>query len=169
MAIADFYQKHIKQEHLVTVVVAFGVPADLNRKTENIAFALAEQVATFITSDTEDVENIVPEKYQAFQMASETEGYQITLTLYDSDNVWVEERFKKHDVACYEKFQHTWAIHNHGRVAWYHLRLVCSNPDDVRPRTDEHTFEINDVQPGGIIKIATDFDAHGFEGKFISK
>lgn len=60
-------------------------------------------------------------------------------------------------------------IHNQGNVIWHKRKLVCSNPEETGRRTKVFEIEIEELQPGKYTKIATDFNARGQEGKFVSK
>ena len=135
-----------------------------------MSYALAAQVAAFISNREEtESENIVPDKYEEARVRKESGVYQITRRLYDGDDVWVEDRTKKHAAAFYEDIHHTWVIHNQGSVIWHNRRLVCVNPEETGRRAKGVEFEIEKLKPGGYTKITTDFNARGQEGKFISE
>ena len=168
--IAAFFEKQLQPEYVKPLADAFGVSADQEKNKSYLSYALACQLAAFI-SDRERTEfdNIVPGKYEEARVRKESGTYQITRRLYDGDDVWVENRNMKHAAAFYEDIHHTWVIHNQGSVIWHKRRLVCANPEETGRRTKVFEFEIEELQPGGYTKIATDFNARGQEGKFISK
>lgn len=169
-SIKAFYEKNLRSEFIKPLADAFGIPADEERKGSYLCYGLAAQVSAFISDrDKTDFTNIVPEKYLEAKIRKESGKYQITRRLYEGDDVWVEDQSKRHDTGCYEKFQHSWVIHNQGSVLWHNRRLVCANPEETGRRTKVHEFEISDLKPGEYTKITTDFDARGQEGKFISK
>ena len=65
----------------------------------------------------------------------------------------VENENKSYDVYCYEKFIHTWVIHNSGSVMWQGRKLVFKNSNSVCPRSSCLEIAIPDVEPNGYIKI----------------
>jgi hypothetical protein len=169
-SIAAFFEKHLQSEYVKLLADAFGIPADEEKNLSYLSYALAAQVAAFISNREEtESENIVPDKYEEARVRKESGVYQITRRLYDGDDVWVEDRTKKHAAAFYEKIHHTWVIHNQGNVIWHKRKLVCANPEETGRRTKVFEIEIEELQPGKYIKIATDFNARGQEGKFVSK
>ncbi len=168
-AIAQFFEKNIKKEYIGTVCDAFGVPVDLERNSTYLSMALAEQVCAFITSKEEDLGNIVPEEYINARIQHEKRDFHIESVAYEGDNIWTEDRFKKHSVKCYEHFQHTWVIHNQGTVQWHQRKLVCTNIDEISPEISDTVIQLPDIPPNGYKKITTNIDARGCEGHFISK
>lgn len=169
-SITVFFEKHMKPEHVKPLADAFGIPADEEKNALYLSYALACQLAAFISDrGGTECENIVPDKYEEARIRKEARTYQITKRLYDGDDVWVEERDKKHVAAFYKEIHHTWVIHNQGSVIWHKRRLVCVNPEETGRRAKVFEFNLEEVQPGGYTKIATGFNARGQEGKFISE
>lgn len=68
---------------------------------------------------------------------------------------------------CYEKFQYTWVIHNSGSVYWSGRKIVLKETNKNNPRPELTEIPISDIEPNGIIKIATNFEARSIEKKFI--
>lgn len=168
-SIKCFFRNHIKNEYLETICDAFGIPADCEKDLQYLCSALTFQFCKFVESDAEDIENCVPDAYMKAKVQNETRDYFIQSVLYDGDDVWAEEQYKKHAVNCYEHFQHTWVIHNHGTTYWCKRKLVCKNLHEITPVLSDEVIQLPDVPPNGYIKIVTDIDARGCEGHFVSK
>ena len=164
-----FYQSHMKDEYVVPLIDAFGVPVSVERKKEYIAAALAEQVKAFIESKAEGAPMVLAESYNRQRITGIQSGYQIPQVLYAGDNVWVEPGGNRHDVGCYETIHHEWVIHNYGKAIWTGRSLVLANQAEIRPKFSLTKLDIPDVMPGGITKIAVDISANGFEGSFNCK
>lgn len=167
--LTTFFQTHLKDEHVGPLIDAIGVPVSVERKKEYIAAALAEQVKAFIESKAEDSPMVLVESYNRQRITGIQSGYQIPQVLYAGDNVWVEPGGNKHDVGCYETIHHEWVIHNYGKAIWTGRSLVLANQAEIRPKFSLTKLDIPDVMPGGIIKIAVDISANGFEGSFNCK
>ncbi len=168
-AVAEFLKKHFKEEFLASQCDICGIPADWEKNVVYLTSALASQFCAFIRSEEEDIENHVPDAYLAAKMRQETQDYHIDEVLYDGDNVWVEEPYKKHAVNCYECFPHIWVLHNTGKTAWYKRRLVCVNADAIAPRISDTAISLPDVLPNKYIKITTNIEARGCEGHYVSQ
>lgn len=167
--IAAFFADHIEQKWVETIVDAFGIPKSIERNAKYISGALAEQIKVFIESTTEDAPIVVPEEYEKQQIKTETAHYEITKRLYTNDDVWVEGSGKTYDVAYYEQFDHTWVIHNNGKVLWKGRKLVFVNAKEVSPTAEKLEIIIPETAPFKIAKISTRFDARGDEDKYICK
>lgn len=110
-SIAAFFEKHLQPEYVKLLADAFGIPADEEKNLSCLSYALAAQVAAFISNREEtESENIVPDKYEEARVRKESGVYQITRRLYDGDDVWVEDRTKKHAAAFYEDIHHTLSL-----------------------------------------------------------
>ena len=164
-----FFLMHLKDEYVEPLIDAIGVPSSIERKKEYVSAALAEQVKAFIESKAEDAPMVLVEAYNRQRITGIQSGYQIPQVLYAGDNVWVEPGGNKHDVGCYETIHHEWVIHNYGKAIWTGRSLVLANQAEIRPKFSLTKLDIPDVMPGGIIKIAVDISANGFEGSFNCK
>lgn len=167
--LTTFFQTHLKDEHVGPLIDAIGVPSSIERKKDYVSAALAEQVKAFIESKTEDVPMVLAEAYNRQRITGIQSGYQIPQVLYAGDNVCVEPGGNKYDVGCYETIHHEWVIHNYGKAIWTGRSLVLANQAEIRPKFSLTKLDIPDVMPGGIIKIAVDISANGFEGSFNCK
>ena len=168
--IAVFFERHLQPEYVKQLADVFGIPADEEKNASYLSYALACQLAAFITDrEGTECDNFVPDKYVEARVRKESGTYQITRRLYEGDDVWVEDQNKKHAAAFYEEISHTWVIHDQGSVIWHKRRLVCANPEETGRRTKVVEFEIEELQPGRYTKITTDFNARGQEGKCISE
>ena len=112
---------------------------------------------------------VLAEAYNRQRITGIQSGYQIPQVLYAGDNVCVEPGGNKYDVGCYETIHHEWVIHNYGKAIWTGRSLVLANQAEIRPKFSLTKLDIPDVMPGGIIKIAVDISANGFEGSFNCK
>ncbi len=171
LPIAQFYEEKLDDKFVEDLIDAFGIPKSIERNKKYIAGALAEQVKIFIESDSEDVENVVPTEYQKQQIKKETSNCYIGKPLYTNDSVWVENCGKILVKGFYEKFIHTWVIHNIGKVNWHSRKLVFVNAgdNDIVPTANMLEISIPDTMPNGIVKVAAEFDARGDENKYICK
>ena len=58
-----------------------------------------------------------------------------------------------------------WSIQNRGNQEWHGRKLVLVNADEIYPEIMQTVIPIPDTRPNETIKIATDINAGGFEGK----
>ncbi len=164
--LSDFLNSNLKPEKIRDCMSHFGVPASFDEDKSNLAKALAIQFQIFIDSDNEDVYNVIPTEYEKIMSGVSKSEETRYGALYNGDDCWVENENKSYDVYCYEKFTHTWVIHNSGSVMWQGRKLVFKNSNSVCPRSSCLEIAIPDVEPNGYIKIATDFNTRSIEGKF---
>lgn len=167
--LTTFFQTHLKDEYVGPLIDAIGVPSSIERKKDYVSATLAEQVKAFIESKAEDVPMVLAEAYNRQRITGIQSAYQIPQVLYAGDNVWVEPGGNKYDVGCYETIHHEWVIHNYGKAIWTGRSLVLANQAEIRPKFSLTKLDIPDVMPDGIIKIAVDISANGFEGSFNCK
>lgn len=145
----------------------FGIAATHEENKKVLARALALQFQRFIEADSEDVNNEVPTEYEALVNGVDNSYELRNSVLYPGDNFWAEESYQKHNVNCFQNFNHTWVIHNAGTVHWNGRKLVLKGANKNSPRPETTEIQIPDVGPNEIIKIATTFEARSMEGKFI--
>lgn len=165
--VAVFFNEHIKCDQLRELMSTFAIPISVAQNNELFSKALAAQFNLFIQSGENNIDDIVAMEYQRLLAEPET-LVQPMKPLYPNDSAYVCE-FKPqraYAVKTYERFQHIWVIKNIGKQTWRGRKLVFANHTEVRPRADNNAIAIPDTLPGKDIKIATGFDARGFEGKF---
>ena len=164
--IAAYYEKHVVSEYVDALVDAFAIPANLERNKSYLCIALARQVAAFINSTDDSAECVVAEAYEGAIIASATSHYEIAKRLYDGDDLYVDSRDRNHDVNCYQGFTHEWSIQNRGRCIWRGRKLVCVNPDSIKPQIATTVIEVPETKPYEYIKIATEANSRGIEGSY---
>ena len=164
--IATYFESHIQADKVDTLIDAFAVPANLERNKEYLCIALAQQVAAFIRSKDEDVDCIVVSAYETAIVTEASFHYEIPKRLYDGDDLYVDQKDKRHEVGCYQKFRHEWSIQNRGQCLWHGRKLVCVNQDAIKPRFGTLTIDIPEAKPYEFIKIATEVDSRGIEGSY---
>ncbi len=99
--IATYFESHIQADKVDTLIDAFAVPANLERNKEYLCIALAQQVAAFIRSKDEDVDCIVVSAYETAIVTEASAHYEIPKRLYDGDDLYVDQKDKRHEVGCY--------------------------------------------------------------------
>ena len=164
--IATYFESHIQTDKVDTLSDVFAVPANLERNKEYLCIALAQQVAAFIRSKDEDVDCIVVRAYETAIVTEASARYEIPKRLYDGDDLYVDQKDKRHEVGCYQKFRHKWSIQNRGQCLWRGRKLVCVNQDAIKPRFGTLTIDIPEAKPYEFIKIATEVDSRGIEGSY---
>lgn len=166
--LATYFENSIEDGKIKDVMLAFGVPVAATINEKAFCMALALQMKSLIDADSEEVEDIVLLEYQRIvaEPTDDTVHSEVTRVLYPGDSVYMESAWcPVYNVACNEKFQHTWSFLNSGTQTWRGRKLFFSNHDKVRPRADTNYIEIPVVPPGKGIKITASMDARGFEGK----
>ncbi len=163
-----FFTEYIDDDNTRDLMAAFAIPTSVEPDKTLLSKALAAQLQLLIQSEKNDVDDIVATEYQKLMIEPAAEPAQQLAPLYPGDSAWVLEckPQRSYLVHCYDKFQHTWVIRNNGSQTWRGRKLVFANCNEVRPRADVNSIDISDTPPGKEIKIATGFDARGFEGKF---
>ena len=164
--LTQYLEKTIKDESIRDCMNHFGISSTFEDNKKLLAKALAMQFQRFIEANIDDIDNVIPAEYEALLNGNDVHALRAG-ALYPGDDFWVEERNQKHDVNCYEKFQHTWVIHNSGNVFWSGRKLVLKEVNKNSPRPELTEIPIPDIGPNGIIKIATNFEARSIEKKFI--
>ena len=167
----DIFGQGEWQEMLQKMIVHRGLHdvVRVNAPTKNIGKEYSESSMIVMSSHYEGFPMVLVEAYNRQRSTGIQSGYQIPQVLYAGDNVWVEPGGNKYDVGCYETIHHEWVIHNYGKAIWTGRSLVLANQAEIRPKFSLTKLDIPDVMPGGIIKIAVDISANGFEGSFNCK
>ena len=164
--IASYFESRIQADKVVTLIDSFAVPVNLERNKKYLCIALAQQVATFIRSKDEDVDCIVVSAYETAIVTESSAHYEIPKRLYVGDDLYVDQKDKRHEVGCYQKFRHEWSIQNRGQCLWSGRKLACVNQDTIKPQFQSLTIDIPDVKPYEFIKITTEVDSRGIEGSY---
>lgn len=169
IAIADFFEKKIKNDSVDKLINSFGISHVYEKNKSCLCHALAHQIALFIHAKEENVEITLKETYIEQLKNKDKAHSKITDRLYPDDDVWVQNSNLSHNVAYYEKFEHTWVIHNWGKTIWDGRKLVFSNLDSVTPKAEQYEIEVPYLEPGKITELNVRYDARGKEGAFICK
>ena len=98
--IATYFESHIQTDKVDTLIDVFAVPANLERNKKYLCVALAQQVAIFIRSKDEDVDCIVVRAYETAIVTEASSHYEIPKRLYDGDDLYVDQKDKRHEVGC---------------------------------------------------------------------
>lgn len=104
--IAAYFESHIQADKVVALIDSFAVPANLERNKKYLCIAFAQQIASFIKSKDEDVDCIVVAAYETAIITEASAHYEIPKRLYAGDDLYVDQKDKRHEVGCYQKFRH---------------------------------------------------------------
>ncbi|MCM1530551.1 MAG: NBR1-Ig-like domain-containing protein [Alistipes sp.] len=146
----------------------FGVPVGTDAHLDKFAKALAIQFSCFVISTDADVNVDVWQIYQPLLIGEEITPDDIKGPRYAGDSAAVFSR-KSIEANCYDSIRHEWKIQNRGTKEWHDCKLVLINQDEISPEILKAIIPIPDARPNETIKIATDINAGGFEGKFDCK
>jgi len=162
-----FFSKNISGNNLRKAMTAFAIPPTAEESNKTFAKALSSQFVLFVTSEADDVDDIVAMEYQRYLSEPDDEPVPQFTPLYPNDSAYVSfQPQRTYSTTAHGKFQHTWVIQNDGKQTWRGRKLVFSNRTEVRPRADTNILDIPDTPPGESIKITTGFNARGFEGSW---
>lgn len=164
--IASYFESHIQADKVDTLIDAFAVPMNLERNKTYLCVALAKQVATFIRCKDEDADCIIVAAYKTAIITEASAHYEIPKRLYACDDLYVDQKDKRHEVGCYQRFRHEWSIQNRGQCLWSGRKLVCVNQSAIKPQFGSLTIDIPNAKPYEFIKIATEVDSRGIEGSY---
>jgi hypothetical protein len=165
----SFVKNNFKTASLRECMNHFGIQSSKKEDLNCFSIALADQFQSFLNATTEDVENMIPYSYESLIEGNDGHNEILNGAQYTGDKCYVEEKFQKHSVCCYQNFSHTWVIHNWGKVHWSGRKLVVKSTDKNNPTPEDSIIIIPDVDPDGIAKITINFKARSIEGKFVSK
>lgn len=167
--VSSFYFKQLNDTSLNIICDAFGIPKKLERKKDFLSYALACQIIKFIKSKDDDVENIVIESYKEALTKDFEEKTDTNQRLYAGDAFWLEKNTTTYNKEFYKVFTHQWIIHNSGKCYWNNRKLVLKNINDIKLSITPYILELDNVKPGGYIKIFTNIEVRGYEGSFLCK
>ena len=164
-----FISDNLDLNKLAPCVSEFGIPVGIAADKDRFAKALSIQFARFVISTEADISNEVWQIYQSLLNGDEIDPKDIRGPRYAGDAVEVFSVSKQIFVNCYEDFCYVWTIQNRGKHEWHGRKLVLVNVDEIHPEIKKPIIPIPDTKPNETIKIATDINASGFEGKFDCK
>ncbi len=167
-AVAEVLLELIDKNQIREVMLAFGIPPSLEENRDYLCQALALQLKGFITSQTEEADDIVLLEYQRLLSEPHTTDepvQSVVATLYPDDQVYYKSKYRPtYDVDIYQMFQHTWEFENAGTQTWRGRRLFFANHEIARPRADCVYIDIPDTPPSKGVKLTVTMDPRGFEG-----
>lgn len=167
VGLSEFFLKNISSNNLRKAMTMFAIPPTAEENCKAFTRSLSSQFGLFVSNDTDNVDDIVAMEYQRFLSEPDDVPIPQFTPLYPNDSAYVSfQPQMTYSTTAHGKFQHTWSIQNDGKQTWRGRKLVFSNRTEVRPRADTDTLDIPDTPPGESIKITTDFNARGFEGKW---
>lgn len=162
-----FYLSSIDDSRVATALVDFGIPEkDLPNK-KAFAVALAKQTKALIDSDDEIVEDIIGLEYQKAKQAPEDASHTeiVPRKLYTGDDIYVDFRPERiYKVSSRDDVQHTWILHNSGKIPWNNRRLVYRRGPKDRPEANPADIPIPDTLPNNFVHLSTVFNGRGFDG-----
>lgn len=164
-----FISDNLDSNKLVSCMVDFGIPSGVKTDKEKFAKTLSIQFGRFVISTESDISNNVWQIYQSLLNGDEVNPKDIKGPRYYGDAAGAFSESKRIAANCYENLRYVWSIQNRGNKEWHGRKLVLVNPDEIYPEIMQTVIPIPDTKPNETIKIATDINAGGFEGKFDCK
>lgn len=149
----------------------FTIPTDAEENLEALVLSLADQLQIIIHEADTDAD-VVASNYQQYLIAPVERGWIPRKPLYDGDAYWLDTRAssdRTHTVDFYQRFTHTWALVNTGKVSWKNRRLICQNTSEITPCAGQVSIDLPDTAPNRSAKVSVEFDARGEEDTFVSK
>lgn len=85
--------------------------------------------------------------------------------LYPGDDIYVDfQPSQTYKVGSRDNVQHTWVLHNRGKILWNNRRLVYRrNPKD-RPEANPADIPIPRTLPNTFVHLKTTLNGRGFDG-----
>lgn len=166
--LACFISENLDSNKLLSCMAEFGIPAGTEENKDKFARALSVQFSHFVIRPEADISNDVWQIYQSLLNGEEINPKDISRPMYAGDSVAVYSK-NLIKLNCYEHFHHEWKIQNRGKQEWQERKLVLVNQDEIRPEILRAVISIPYTRPNETIKITTDINAGGFEGKFDCK
>lgn len=164
-----FIADSLDSNKLASCMADFGVPTGTEVDKDKFAKALSIQFGRFVISTESDISNDVWQIYQSLLNGEEINPRDIRGPRYFGDAVGVFSDSKRIAANCYESLRYVWSIQNRGNKEWHGRKLVLVNAGEIYPEIAQTVIPIPDTRPNETIKIATDINAGGFEGKFDCK
>lgn len=163
----EFLSKHFKRNNARKCMDSFGISSSMEEDINSLTRALAIQFQRFLDAETEDIPNLVPYYYESISNGNPNPYEIVNRALYPGDRYYVEEKYQKHNIFCYENFSHTWVIHNYGDIQWIGRKLVLKSENKSYPIPELKEISIPDVGPHQMVKVSVNFKSRSIEGKFI--
>ena len=167
-AVAAVLLELIDKDQIRDAMLDFGIPPSLDERPDCFCRALAFQLKGFITSQTDEANDIVLLEYQRLlsePQATANPAQSVGAPLYPDDQVYCKSKFRPtYDVDIYQGFQHTWEFENTGTQTWRGRKLFYINHETARPRADHIYIDIPDTPPNKGVKLTVTMDPRGFEG-----
>lgn len=164
-----FISDNLDSNKLASCLADFGIPLGAEVDKEKFAKALSVQFGHFVISAEPDISNDVWQICQSLLNGEEVKLEDIKGPRYFGDAAVVFSDSKRIVANCYERLRYEWSIQNHGNKEWYGRKLVLLNADEIYPEIMQTVIPIPDTRPNETIKIATEINSGGFEGKFECK
>lgn len=167
--LTQFISDNLDTNRLISCMVEFGIPTGVEADKKKFAKALSVQFGHFVISAESDISNDVWQIYQSLLNGEDVNSRDIRGPRYFGDVAVVFSESKQIAANCYERLHYVWSIQNRGNQEWHGRKLVLVNADEIYPEIMQAVIPIPDTRPNETIKIATDINAGGFEGKFDCK
>ena len=167
--LTQFISDNLDTSRLTSCMVEFGIPTGVDADIKKFAKALSVQFGHFVISAESDVSNDVWQIYQSLLNGEDVNPRDMRGPRYFGDAAVVFLESKQIAASCYERLHYVWSIQNRGNQEWHGRKLVLVNADEIYPEIMQTVIPIPDARPNETIKIATDINAGGFEGKFDCK
>ena len=167
--LARFITDSLNSNKLASCMADFGTPTGTEVDKDKFAKALSIQFGRFVISTESDISNDVWQIYQSLLNGEEISPNEIKGPRYSGDAAGVFSGSKQISANCYENLRYIWSIQNCGKQEWHGRKLVLVNANEIYPEIKQTVIPIPDAKPNETIKIATDINAGGFEGKFDCK
>ena len=167
--LTQFISDNLDTSRLTSCMVEFGIPTGVDADIKKFAKALSVQFGHFVISAESDVSNDVWQIYQSLLNGEDVNPRDMRGPRYFGDAAVVFLESKQIAANCYERLHYVWSIQNRGNQEWHGRKLVLVNADEIYPEIMQTVIPIPDARPNETIKIATDINAGGFEGKFDCK
>lgn len=161
----------VSEHELSRLCADFEVPDTTGRA---IFFeALFDQFMEYSKSQDDDVAVVIQGAIMGMsekQVGTTEAKNTIVLSLYPCDDYSVagDNPVRHPDVDLYEKFEHTWVIHNSGQVVWEGRHLEITNQQEISIKAAPQQIEIPTLYPGEEARIAVTIDARHFERESVA-
>jgi hypothetical protein len=161
-----FISDSLDSSKLASCMSDFGFPIGEEVDKDKFAKALSAQFGRFVVSAESDISNNVWQIYQSLLNGEEINPKDIKGSRYFGDAAGVFTENKRIAANCYENLRCEWSIQNRGNKEWHGRKLVLVNADELYLEIMQTVIPIPDTRPNETIRIATDINAGGFEGRF---
>ena len=160
------FEKIIDKGKYDEVMLANGIPPNIEKNPELLRRALAIQFKAFIDSDEEEAADIVSMTYQ--QLLAEPEeaasSFHHVSSLYPDDIVYIKpDHERNYEGYMYEKIEIKWKFSNLGKRTWRERKLHLANHDIIHPRASDNYIDIPETPPQTGVELTVVMELRPFQ------